>query len=122
MDISKLTLKKTFDVEIYMPDGSPTDIKISVLSKHSDEFKKSAQIMLNNAPKGRNADKVDLAKSEAQSVALLASVTESWEGLEENGKPLECTPQNVKRIYSDYPFIRSQVDEAIGDDANFMNE
>lgn len=122
MDISKLTLAKTFDVEIYTPDGMLTDIKITVLSKHSDEFRQSAQHILNSTPKGRKADKVDLAKSEAQAVALLASVTVGWEGLEENGKPLECNSANVKRIYSTYPFIRSQIDEAIGEDANFMKE
>lgn len=119
MDLSTLTLSKTTDVEIYAPDGSPTDIVITVYSKHSNEFKSAAQQLINKAPKNKNAP-TDLRRAERDSVKLLTNVTVSWKNVEHNGKSVECTKENVEEIYTAHPWLRSQIDDAIGDDANFM--
>jgi len=61
-------------------------------------------------------------------LSLLIAATASWtwgkdasgdEATFEGGKP-EFTPDNVSRVYKKLPWIRKQVDEALGDDAEFF--
>ena len=57
---------------------------------------------------------------EADALELLVAVTRGWSGFTQGGKAVDCTPQNVQRIYTEFPWIREQVDLAIGDRANFL--
>lgn len=49
----------------------------------------------------------------------LARVTMQWEGIEWEGQVLECTYQNALMLYTERPWIGTQVDEFITDPANF---
>lgn len=67
------------------------------------------------------------AEIEADAVSLLAACTQSWRDaelgkpvLEIDGAELECTPDNARRVYTEFTWIREQVDAFVGDRANFL--
>ena len=57
---------------------------------------------------------------EAEALNLLVAVTLDWEGISENGQPLACTPENVREVYARVPWLHEQVDDFVGDRANFL--
>ncbi len=116
-----------FDVQIYHP-GTNEDlgITIHVLGKDSDEFIKVSRAQskkrLAKMTKGgfRNTSTVPVEEIDQDAIALLAACTKSWKGVIVDGKAVECTPENVAMIYERFPWIKEQVDTAIGDRANFI--
>lgn len=48
-------------------------------------------------------------------IEMLAKCTKGWKNIEEDGKPVEFSYDNAVRMYTDYPFLRKQVLEAIHD-------
>ena len=116
-----------FDVQIYHP-GTNEDLGISihVLGKDSDEFIKVSRAQskkrLAKMSKGgfRNTAPVPVEEIDQDSLSLLAACTKSWKGVIVEGKAIECTPDNVVMIYERFPWIREQVDTAIGDRANII--
>ena len=117
-----------FDVKIYDP-GTLVDlgITINVLGKDSDEFQKVS----------RSQSKKRLAKltkggfraqnmtpppeeMEADGIELLAKCTKSWKGIVLGGKEIDFSHDNATMIYTRFPWIKEQVDIAVGDRANFI--
>jgi hypothetical protein len=64
--------------------------------------------------------KLDISKIEDEAANNRVAVTIAWEGVEENGKPLECTPENVRYMYEKYDWLVEQVDRFVSDRANFF--
>lgn len=134
-----------FDVSIYHP-GTNADIGIiiTVLGKDSDAFQeKSRQQNKKRMAKltkgGFRAQNLTPAPEEieADGIALLAACTKGWKTLavkdkEGNivepikdtiligGKELPFTEENAINLYGRFPWIKEQVDVAIGDRANFI--
>ena len=115
------------DVQIYHP-GTNEDlgITIRVLGKDSDEFQKISRAQskkrMAKMSKGggfRSAN-VPIEEIERDSLDLLAACTKSWAGVKLEGKDLECNAANAVMIYERFPWIKEQVDTAIGDRANFI--
>lgn len=63
-------------------------------------------------PKGR-------AEQRAEGVLLLVAVTTGFDSIEYNG-PLPYTHANVVKLYTEMPWIKQQVDEAVFDRKNFI--
>lgn len=57
---------------------------------------------------------------EADHIELLVSVTKGWTDLQLNGQDFSYSPANARTLYTDYPWVREQVDHAINDRANFL--
>ena len=115
-----------FDVQIYHP-GTNVDlgIVITVLGKDSDEFLKvsrtqSKKRMAKMAKGGFRNTSISIEEVEQDGIELLAACTKAWAGMVENGKDIVCTASNAVDVYTRYPWIREQVDIAIGDRANFI--
>ena len=55
-------------------------------------------------------------------LSLLIFCTRGWCGIVLDNKELACNAGNARRLYSDerFSWLRSQVDEFIGDEANFL--
>lgn len=128
MDISKLDTvtgaNKGASMTVYAPDGEKTDISICLVGADSDIYRKALRkrqdrrlAMLQK----RGKQKMSSAEIEEEGIALLAACTMGWENLEENGKPLACNLENAERLYRDFPDIQRQVDEFIGESANFLD-
>lgn len=110
-------------VEITNPaTGEPTGIKITLAGPDSDAYRKIAMKVQNEQLQYamKNRGKTTAERLAANALETLIGATVSWEGLAEDGKELECTPENVRRVYTEFPFIKEQVDEFLGDRRNFF--
>ena len=109
-------------VRILRPDGEPTDILIKVLSPDSAEYRIVSMQVQNEQLKYsmKNRGKTTAERLAQSSLDLLVGVTVAWDGIAENGAILPFSPENVRRVYENYPFIREQVDEFLGDRRNFF--
>jgi hypothetical protein len=116
-----------FDVRIYHPGtNEDLDIIINVLGKDSDEFQKVSRSQskkrMAKLNKGgfRGNTTIPVEEIEQDNIILLASCTKSWSGVVVEGKEIPCTVDNAVMIYERFPWIREQIDAAIGDRANFI--
>ena len=130
VDLAKIdTVKGSnegFDVRIYHPGtNEDLDITISVLGKDSDAFQRVSRAQnkkrLAKMQKGgfRNIS-APLEEVERDGIDLLASCTTGWTGVIVSGKEIEFSKDNAVMIYEGYPWIKEQVDIAVGDRANFI--
>ena len=67
----------------------------------------------------RNA--LDFDALEAEATETRVAVTLQWGGIEIDA-PLDCTPDNVRMVYEEFPWLAEQVDEFQGDRANFIGK
>lgn len=115
-----------FDVQIYHP-GTNEDlgISITVLGKDSDEFQKisrqhSKKRMAKITKGGFRGATIPLEEIEQDALELLAAVTKAWKNVVVDGNDLPFTKENAVAIYERFPWIKEQVDVAIGDRSNFI--
>ena len=133
-----------FDVKIYNPaTNEDLGITITVLGKDSDLFLKTTRAQskrrMEKLQKGsfRNAS-LSPEEHEIDSINLLAEVTTGWKTLavkdkkgdvvkEEKDtltiseKEVEFSKENAVNVYKCFPWIREQIDSAVGDRANFIS-
>lgn len=121
-----------FEVSIYNPaTNEDLGLFITVLGKDSDEFQKVSRAQqkkrMEKISKGgfRNAN-VPIEAMESDGLQLLAAVTKSWRQGDKqtvtlDGQELACTKENAVALYERFPWIKEQVDTAVGDRANFIN-
>lgn len=124
MDISiaKNNALDVAEINILSEAGEPTDVRIQVYSPDSEQYRKAANRVRNNTMKFiRKNNGTTAERIEADMVEILANVTVGWSGLTENGQPWPFSIENARRLYTDFPFIREQVDEFVGDRKNFIN-
>lgn len=116
-----------FDVRIYHPGtNEDLDITINVLGKDSDEFvetgRKQSKKRMAKMSKGgfRNTSTVPIEEIEQDGIELLAACTKSWAGVVIEGKQVAFSHGAAVDLYTRFPWIKEQVDTAIGDRANFI--
>ena len=62
-----------------------------------------------------------MAEIENDTIELLAAVTAGWRGdFVLDGTPLPYTEHNAQQLYRRFAWIREQVDQAVGNRANFL--
>jgi len=117
-----------FDIKIYHP-GTLVDlgITITVLGKDSDEFQKVSRSqqkkrMAKMTKGGFRAQNLTPPPEEieADGLDILAKCTTGWSGVIVEGKEIEFSVDNATMIYTRFPWIKEQVDVAVGDRANFI--
>jgi hypothetical protein len=115
-----------FDVQIYHP-GTNEDLgsTIKVLGKDSDKFIKvsrgqNKKRMAKMTKGGFRATAIPVEEIEQDSLMLLAACTVGWVGVVVDGKALDFNEDNAVMVYERFPWIREQVDAAMGDRANFI--
>ena len=126
VDLEALDTGKTSEegqwLELEHPKTSePLDMHIKLLGRDSEAYKK--QVRKNqdkNLKKGlRNLKSENL---ENETIELLTACTVDWKGVVYQGGELECTKENIRWVYKEYDWLREQVDEFVGDRANFLGE
>ena len=117
-----------FDVQIYHPGtNEDLEISISVLGKDSNAFQKVSRAQnkkrMTKMQKGgfRNVATVPIEEIEQDGIDLLAACTTGWTGIMIDGKEIAFSKDNAVMIYERFPWVKEQVDTAIGDRANFIN-
>lgn len=93
--------------------------KIKLLGRDSDTWKR-LQRTFTNRLMHRNPRKVDIEDADAQDIELLARCTIEWVGIAIHGQALSFSIDNAKRLYTEFPWVREQVNEFIGDRGNFL--
>ena len=139
MDISKLDVVKQanegFELQLQDPETNANlGIFITVLGHDSEEYTK-LQGRQNKRRTARmfNAGRfkpgaISDEEIKQDTIELLAACTKAWrdEGeklsaaIKVGGAEMECTHENVVQVYTAYPWIKEQVDAAVGDRANFI--
>lgn len=97
---------------IYLPDGSKTDIKILIVGKGSYEYSSVIRKLQQKAI----TDNIDIDSKEWEKEfyeECIGACIKDWENVLEDGKALKCTDKNKRKLISEYPFIRNQIDKAI---------
>ena len=120
MDLSSLVVSATSGLTIKAPvTGVDTDIVITLCGKDSDEYRAAYTVMVKAISANPNQSNAEFAKLDA---AVFAACVVEWVNLDLDGDPLECTPENVLRLFNDNRFrwLHEQVIEFVGDRVNFM--
>jgi len=128
MDIATLDTRKAgedgFPLKLRHPDtGDELDITITVKGSDSQTYQdcvneQQQRRMERSIRRGKMGATPQEVRQEA--TELLAAVTAGWQGLVEQGAPVPFSTGTATRIYTDYPWIREQVDAAIHNRANFL--
>ena len=116
------------EFEVKLPDGSSTDFFITVRGNLSPKMKKYSKDLFNKMQmkelqakrRGKGDQPVDLDEAEATLIESAAARIVTWKGLEEDGKVVEPTPENIKRIMQELDWVRGQVLEESDNAANFI--
>ena len=138
-DISKLDIGSDLDtvaacnagleVELLSPrDQSKTGIIITVTGKDGDAFREAVQENLDAynrraqlaRQRGKPLPSQSQAEQEEEGIDLLVVCTLGWQNMVVDGKELEFNVPNAKAVYRRFPWIRKQVDDAIGDIEGFL--
>jgi hypothetical protein len=97
---------------------------ITLLGQDSKVYRKlqmgKQQAALNRMAKGKKALDLDAEKLSEDSIDDLVKLTTEWSGFMLDGKKLDCTPANVRTVYAEWVWIKEQVQEFVGNRANFF--
>ena len=99
--------------------GEPLEVKIKLAGIDSDYYKKELRRQQNKRFK-KGFRKMNAEELESETIELLVACTLDWDGVELEGQALECNPENVRKVYKQFPWIKEQVDNFINDRANFL--
>lgn len=122
------------EIELLHPTtDAPLGIFISVLGRDSRVFKDYTRQSINtrlrkeavNRKRGRDPEVATVEAAEEDSTAALVACTQGWrtgdvKTLLFKGQDLPYSPPNALLVYNALPWIKRQVDEGIGDLANFL--
>lgn len=122
MDISSIT-SVTNEIQITHPvTAEPIGLTIRLLALSSPQVRAVERKFTNENLRSRGkvltAEKLD-----ANRMDVLVAATEGWEwagDLTWHGEKPEATPAAIRKVYSEAPWIRSQVDAALSDEAAFF--
>lgn len=128
MDLNKLDLTKASNEGTWYTLKHPSSnedlpMKIKIIGKDSDKFiKLSEDFRRSTLDDMKNNKTVEqrIETSKEYGDNLLIACTIEWQGIELDGKKLECTPENVRLVYKRFGWIKEQIDTAIADRANFI--
>lgn len=129
MDLNSLKpvkADKGATLEILHPETEePIDgMTITLLGQDSAVFRKmqiaKQQAILNRMTKGKKVAELDAEKLADENIEDLVKLTVKWTGFEINGESLPATPENFRMVYTEWPWIREQAQEFVGNRANFF--
>lgn len=122
MDISTIVeTNRTVDI-LHPATHEPTGIKIEVAPMTSPAVKAVERKWANENYRTRFKT-LTAEKAEAQRLDVLVAATAGWSwGGNTNfeGEKPDFTPENVRRVYRALPWLRRQVDDALGEDSEFF--
>jgi hypothetical protein len=122
MEVLHPVTGKVLTIEEEGPDkGQPVTIRL--IGKDSEDYQKAAHKLANkrlNSVSKSGKIKVTTEELEEEELTLLILATKGWKGLTLNKEPFSYSPDNAKKLYTDFPFIREQVSAFITERGSFM--
>ena len=102
------------------------DVKITVVGMDSEVYRKTSHHQRSRRlksirPNGKSSG-INMEELEADGIELLAACTTGWKNMSYRGSELPFSKENAVMVYKEQAWVREQVDEAIGDRANFSGE
>jgi len=116
--VSKANEGTTVDI-VHPVTGDPLGIKVQVVGQDSDLYRKAQRKILNKRLNDKKF-KTRAEELENEAIDLLAGCTVGWEGIQEGETDIPFSVDAAKRVYREYPWMKEQVDMAIGDRGNFL--
>ena len=129
MDLSKLNMTEHADkgaeMQVMHPStGEPLDgVTITLLGDDSTVQRlRLAELRQKALAKKGNFNKI-FDMTEEHSLNLRISKTIAWKGVLWEGKELDCTPENVRKIYSNdgFRWLVDQVDRFTKERSNYLS-
>lgn len=120
---------KGAEIELLHPvTQEPLGVFVTVLGKDSTVFKEYLRETINDKlrreamakKRGRDPEVPTYESAEDETVKLLTLCTRGWRNMVVAGKELEYNVANAQKLYTDYAWIRKQVDDGITNLENFM--
>lgn len=128
-DLNSLKPVKADDgaiLEVAHPESEEVipGMTITLLGQDSKVYRKiqlaKQQAALNRIAKGKKAIDLDAEKLAEDSIDDLVQLTTGWTGFTLDGDVLECTPDNVRKVYAEWAWIKEQVQEFVADRSHFF--
>lgn len=108
-------------VDILHPvTGDPIGMSVQVAGPDSERARKARQAVMNANMRSNAASRPKANELEESQRKVIAKSVISWIGVELDGKELDCTTDNVIKVFADYPFIYEQVSGAAANRAGFI--
>jgi hypothetical protein len=130
MDLKNLKPVKADDgalLELRHPESEDVieGMTITLLGQDSAVYRKmqlaKQQTALARISKGKKAIDLDAEKLAEDSIDDLVKLTIAWSGFTLDGEELEATPDNVRKIYTEWAWIKEQAQEFVASRANFFH-
>lgn len=125
----ELVAEKGYSFNLELPDGTRTDAVITVRGANSKKVKEHSRKTYKETEQNRVLAKrkgkdYELSLDELTEMAIESAVVRviKIEGIEEGGKAVESTPENIYRLCKDYDFLRTQILEQSDNIFNFRSE
>jgi hypothetical protein len=140
----KAAAESGVEITLYHPKTNlPLAERITIYGADSEVVKGVQRRLLNRrmerATRSRNnKSTVSAEENEAEGLELVVAGVKSWrtimpkkEDEPEQSRPqielavgewLDCTPENIKRVFERLPWMKEQVDQGIADRANFLQD
>lgn len=130
MNIGKI--KETTDVTLYNPinseillNGDGSEMTITVHGPYSKKYKAIAHAQQNRRLQKaqRTGGKLNLSAEEIEAAALelLIKCVDGW-SITLGGEQPDCTEGKVREVFTELPWVREQVDAALGDAQAFLGK
>lgn len=130
MNIGKI--KETTDVTLYNPinseillNGDGSEMTITVHGPYSKKYKAISHAQQNRRLQKaqRTGGKLNLSAEEIEGAALelLIKCVDGW-NITLSGEQPDCTEAKVREVFTELPWVREQVDTALGDAQAFLGK
>jgi hypothetical protein len=108
-------------VDILDSQGEAYDppVRMLVAGSYSQHYRKAQDAQRNRLIKQRRTSLTGDAVKQQQ-LELSAACVLKWEGVLNNGSPVDCTRESVAHMLDACPWITRQVEEAMEDHASFF--
>jgi hypothetical protein len=128
MDLAQLDTRKGaeqgFELQLTHPQtGLPLAGRITLLGQDASAWQeKQAELIQRrvNRLQRNKKNTASVGDLENDSIELLVAVTVGWSGIAFEGQPFAWSPENAKKLYTDFAWIREQAYEAVNDRGNFL--
>lgn len=124
-DFGTIETKHEHEMTVKNPQtGDPTSAVITVAGPEHPRHKAltfaAQRAARKRFSKSGRIEMDDPEEEEATALDKAVACTLAWSGVKRDGKPLECTPANVRELYESAPWLRRQVLAFINTDDNFI--
>lgn len=100
-------------------EGNPVTVKVA--GEYSTKYRKAEEWQRKTLMRLRGKEQTG-AESLAMQAELVARCVLGWSGFSQNGVLLPFTTANATMVFTKLPFVRKQVESAMGDHASFFKK